>query len=650
MCGFAGVYAPGAMRGADLEQTVAEMAAAISHRGPDDHGLWCDQERGIGLGFRRLSIIDLSANGHQPMESAHGRFWMVFNGEIYNYTDIRADLEHVGARFRGGSDTEVILAAFEHWGIEQAVRRFVGMFAIAVWDTGEHTLTLIRDRLGIKPLFVYARDGVVAFGSEMKALMELPGFDRTLDLDAVAEYLRHLYVSAPRSMFKHVSKIPPGHLLRITRDMPGYAAPEPYWSLTDVVQRGLTTGFSGTDEEALDELERLLRDAVRLRLRADVPLGALLSGGVDSSLVVALMQQSVNRPVKTFSIGFEAEEHNEAPLAASVARHLGTDHSELVVTGADALNVVPLLPELFDEPHADTSQVPAFLICALARQHVTVALSGDGGDEIFGGYNRYAFGEGLLRNLDRMPRFARRLVAAGLGSVPVTTLENTNRLVNPLMPRAFRQRLVSEKLAKLQRLVRAESAVDMYRSLVSVWPDPEGMVPGATEQPRTNDEQWLNGGLPRLLDRMMLTDQSTYLPDDQLAKVDRVSMAVGLEVRVPLIDHRLVEFSWSLPAHLKVDNGLGKVLLRRALYRQIPRALVERPKMGLSVPLGDWLRGPLRSWAEDLIAPDRMRREGVILPDPVQHAWSECMAGKAGVTLGVWGVLMFQAWHERWLT
>jgi asparagine synthase (glutamine-hydrolysing) len=650
MCGIAGIFSAATRREDELTDAIRPMIACLAHRGPDDSGIWSDPSRGIALGFRRLAIVDLSAHGHQPMRSPSGRFTIVFNGEVYNHCQLRTELERAGCRFRGHSDTEVILAAFERWGIRAAVHRFIGMFAMAVWDADARSLSLVRDRVGIKPLFVYARAGLVTFGSELKALVAGPRFDRALDTDALTDYLRYLYVPGPRTMYRHAVTLMPGHILTITDPAAPLPSSEPYWSVREVARRGLADPFAGSDEEALDELHARLADAVQLRMQADVPLGALLSGGIDSSTVVALLQAAAPRPVKTFSVAFEVQEHNEARHAARVAEHLGTDHTEVMVTGADALAVVPRLAEMFDEPHADTAQIPAYLICGIARRDVTVALSGDGGDEVYGGYNRYTYGEGMLERMLRVPRPARRAIAAGIGTLSPGAWDRAHRAVAPVLPGGLRHRLPGEKLHKVARLMDADSVPHMYRSLVSAWSRPERLVVASRERDDPVAGVMEAGELPRLLDRMMLTDQLAYLPDDQLAKIDRVSMAVSLEMRVPLLDHRLVEFAWRLPAHMKVRDGQGKWLLRHLLYRLVPRAIVDRPKMGFSVPLDHWLRGALRPWAEDLLSVACLARDGVLHPAPIRRAWAELQSGHSEHALGLWAVLMFQAWRLRWLS
>lgn len=623
------------------------MAASLAHRGPDDEGSWSDPEAGIAFGFRRLAILDLSSAGRQPMASPTGRYVTVFNGEIYNHGDLREELGRSGFSFRGRSDTEVIGAAFERWGVAEATRRFIGMFAIATWDREGGELSLFRDRLGIKPLYVYQKSGLVLFASEVQALLQVDEFDRTLDREAVTSYLRYLYVPAPRSIFRHVRKLPPGTIVTVP-DPTGEIAPQPYWDLERVAEAGMKHPFEGNEEEALDVLEELLRDAVGTRLEADVPVGALLSGGIDSSTVVSLAQEISRDPVATFSIAFDSPEHDEAHHARAVAEHLGTRHTEIAVTGEEALALVPRIPEIFDEPLADPSQIPTFLVSKLARRSVTVGLSGDGGDEVFGGYNRYLHGDWMIRRSQAVPRLGRRALAAAIRSLPTTTWERTYSLLEPAIPAPARQRLAGEKLAKVGRLLGSGTAAGMYRSLHSAWHEPEQVVLGATE-PATALLRILSGERPEsLTDRMMLADQLQYLPDDLLVKVDRASMAVSLEVRVPLLDHRVVGFAWRLPHEFKFGDRTPKRLLRRLLYRRVPRELVDRPKVGFSVPLADWLEGPLRPWAEDLLAPEELRRDDLLRPEPIREAWEAFGAGYRERALAVWSVLVLQAWRRRW--
>jgi len=649
MCGFAGLLSASTRSVEQLTAAVERMSATIEHRGPDDSGVWTEPEAGVALAFRRLAIVDLSAHGHQPMQSPSRRFTIAFNGEVYNHDELRRELRALGFTFRGHSDTEVLLAAFEAWGIPAALERFLGMFAMAVWDARTRTVTLARDRMGKKPLFVYADGGgLVTFASELKALRAAPAFDAAIDRDALASYLRYLYVPGPQSIYARVRKLEPGHYLEIRDARAALPESRPFWSLHDVVSRAEADPFTGSDEDAVDELERLLTRAVGDRMFADVPLGAFLSGGIDSSTIVALMQRQSARPVKTFSIAFDEAEHNEAEHAARVARHLGTDHTEFLVTGREALEVVPKLADIYDEPMADASQVPTFLVCGLARREVTVALSGDGGDEIFGGYNRYVHGQRMLRRVGSIPAPARWLIAAGIGSVGTDGWDRAYRAVSPLMPEPLRHRLPGDKLHKLGRLMRHDGEAAMYRSLVSAWTDPRALVHGATHGPGALERTLAARSPAGLLERMMLADQSTYLVDDQMVKVDRASMAVSLEVRVPILDQRVIEFSWRLPSHLKVRDGVSKWALRQVLYRHVPREIIERPKMGFSVPIGAWLRGPLREWAESLLEPRRLVDGELLRPEPIRRAWSTVVGGSDASALGIWSVLLFQQWRARW--
>ena len=648
MCGLTGILTTRGLGEDDLRQSISAMSAALAHRGPDDSGEWVQPQRGLAFGFRRLSIVDLTPTGHQPMVSASRRYTIVFNGMIYNYRELRAELAGLGARFVGGSDTEVILAALEAWGIDRAVRRLLGMFAIAVWDAEEACLHLVRDRMGVKPMFVYHEPGLLTFASELKALVQGPSFDNEVDVSAVRNYLTSLYVPAPMCIYRRSMKLPPGSILTIRDAGTALPDPVPYWCLREVATQGLAAPFQGGDEDAVDELERHVREAVECRRVADVPLGALLSGGIDSSTVVAMLQRGAAHPIRTFSVAFEEEAFNEADHAAEIAAHLGTDHQTLPVTGTDALDLVPRLSEIFDEPHADTSQIPAFLICALAREHVTVALSGDGGDEVLGGYNRYTFGEALAGKMTRVPWPLRRGMGRALQWFSPSFLERAHGVVQPLLPGHHRHRGAGGKLHKVGGVMRARDVEGMYLSLTSPWPRSTSLLAGADRPADAMEALLKRAPGDRLLHRMMFADQSLYLPDDQLAKVDRVSMAVGLEARVPLVDHRLVEFSWRLPPHYKIRDGRGKWLLREVLYRQIPRALVDRPKMGLSVPIDRWLTGPLRDWSEELLSTRRLAEGGILDPKPIRRAWDGLLHGRSEAALGLWAVLLLQDWRRRW--
>jgi len=625
------------------------MANGVTHRGPDDSGTWLDESAGVALGHRRLSIQDLSPLGHQPMVSASGRYVVAYNGEIYNFCQLQQELQSRGYTFRGHSDTEVLLAAVEAWGVEGALERFVGMFAFALWDREDRVLFLARDRLGEKPLYYGWQGGSFLFASELKALRQHPAWEGEVDRDALALYMRHNYVPAPWSIYRGIRKLLPGTLLRIPAGLRPGELPEPlpYWSAVEVAEAGLLHPFEGSEAEAVEALDRLLRETLGDKMISDVPLGAFLSGGYDSSLVVALMQDLSDRPVKTFSIGFHEEAYNEAHHAAEVARHLGTDHTELYITPEEAMAVIPDLPRLYDEPFADSSQIPTFLVSRLARQQVTVTLSGDGGDELFGGYNRYAQGLEILSRLHRLPRPARRLLAGSLRALPPGAWDRLFALASPLLPASMKVRLAGDKLHKLAGILGLQGEKALYRGLVSHWDAPEQVVPGSRELPTVLTDPARQARLADFTDYMMFTDLVSYLPDDILVKVDRASMGVSLEARVPLLDHRIVEFAWRLPRHMKVRDGQGKWVLRQVLYRYVPREIMERPKMGFGVPIDHWLRGPLREWAESLLEERRLREEGWFDPAPILRKWREHLSGQRNWAYHLWDVLMFQSWLEE---
>lgn len=651
MCGFTGFLAIKPLPGKrDTLSILQCMADAITHRGPDAAGYWSDAvgDATIALAHRRLSILELSAAGAQPMVSHCGRYVLAFNGEIYNHIDLRRDLNTSTGPlpWRGHSDTETLLAGFGHWGIQATIQRCIGMFAFAVWDRAERVLTLGRDRLGEKPLYYgWQSQGAQAsflFGSDLLALKKHPAFAAQVDRNALSLFMRHNAIAAPHSIYQGIYKLPPGCLLTLPL---GAHDPQlqPYWSLPEVAQQGVAQPFAGSDAEAVDALEALLKDAVRQQMMADVPLGAFLSGGIDSSTVVALMQAQSNRPVKTFTIGFNEEGYNEAVHAKAVAQHLGTDHTELYVTPQQALDVIPRLPMLYSEPFADSSQIPTFLVSQLARQHVAVALSGDAGDELFAGYSRYTLARKLWAQIARVPRPLRGSAAAAIRALPVNAW---NALLWPMRATRSDAKAVNwgDKLHKGAALLSSAARVDdLYLKLVTHW-EPEGLVLGGQE-PLTH----LRGNpLPLAgldaVQRMMALDAMTYLPDDILVKTDRAAMGVSLEGRVPFLDHRVVEFAWALPQHMKLRDGVGKWALRQVLYRHVPQALIERPKMGFGVPIDSWLRGPLREWAEDLLSEDRLKREGYLNPAPIRKKWAEHLSGQRNWQYHLWDVLMFQAW------
>ncbi|MFZ5893979.1 MAG: asparagine synthase (glutamine-hydrolyzing) [Myxococcota bacterium] len=646
MCGLTGFFQSGcaATPAEQLEQARA-MADTIVHRGPDDGGEWGEPEAGYAVAFRRLAIIDLSAAGHQPMTSHSGRYVIAFNGEVYNFEAIRKQLQAEGhaPTYRGHSDTEVMLAAIEAWGLRKAVQSFVGMFAFALWDREERSLHLVRDRLGVKPMYYGVANGVLLFGSELKALRKHPAFSPALDRGALALFLRHCYVPAPYSIYSQYRKLPPGCILSVRDSHEVLPAPEPYWSPFEVAQRGLADPLVGSDVELTDALDALLRDAISLRMVADVPIGVFLSGGIDSSVVAGIMQSVSSRPIRTFSIGFEESSYNEAPHAKVVATHLRTDHTELYVSPRETLDVIPKLPTLYDEPFADSSQIPTYLVSAMARRLVTVCLTGDGGDELFAGYNRYAYCEQIWRVLSRLPTPARRAAARGLSSVPRELWDSGLTHLRPLLPRMLRFEHPADKIEKLTGILTLDDLNAVYLALVSSWRVPARVVVGGSEPPTAlSNGDGVSISNPTL--RMMYLDLVTYLPDDILAKVDRASMGVSLEAREPLIDHRLVEFAWRLPFEVKARGGVGKWILRRVLDRYVPPALLDRPKMGFGVPVAKWLKGPLRGWAEELLSTRRLKSGGFLAPEPIQERWQEHLSGGVNASSELWPVLMFQAW------
>jgi asparagine synthase (glutamine-hydrolysing) len=665
MCGLTGYFELRALGAkAEVNAVLGRMAQAIESRGPDAQGLWLDSDAGVALAHRRLAIVDLTPAGAQPMVSASGRFVLAFNGEIYNHLALRGEMDCVepwplvmknqeraprSQIWRGHSDTESLLAGFEAWGIEATVKKCIGMFAFAVWDTHCKTLTLGRDRLGEKPLyFGWQGDGASAvflFGSELKAIKQHPAFAAEIDRDALCLLMRHNYIPAPYSIYQGISKLEPGCLLTLTASNT-LPVINRYWSAAQVAQAGVATPFAGTPSQAVDALEGLLKSAVQQQMMADVPLGAFLSGGIDSSTVVALMQAQSGSPVKTFTIGFNEEGYNEAVHAKAVAQHLGTNHTELYVTPEQALDVIPRLPALYCEPFADSSQIPTFLVSQLARQQVTVSLSGDAGDELFGGYNRYVLTDKLWRRLSAVPVAGRHLAARGIRAFSPSTWNTVCKPLQAVLSQSLQQANWGDKLHKAAGVLGSTSVGQLYLGLVSQWDDPASVVIGGAEPPTQ-----LTGNGPTLdrlddVQRMMLLDTVSYLPDDILVKVERAAMGVSLEGRVPFLDHRVVEFAWKLPQNLKLRDGVGKWVLREVLYRHVPKALIDRPKMGFGVPIGDWLRGPLREWAETLLDEGRLKNEGYFHPTPIRQKWEEHLSGTRNWQHHLWSVLMFQAWLE----
>lgn len=644
MCGIAGMFDRAARTDENLLHATAKaMGDALAHRGPDDDGVWTDASAGIALAFRRLAIRDLSPAGHQPMVSASGRFVIAFNGEVYSHAEIARDLEARGVRFRGHSDTEVMLESFAAFGVRATVERLIGMFAIALWDREDRSLVLIRDRLGIKPLYWGQFGDLILWGSELKALRTHPGWRPEIDRDAVAGYLRHAYVAAPNSIYRHVHKLPPGSILTLR---PG-AEPkvESYWDARSIVGQAGHDRLDLSDDAAVDRLQSLLHDAVGRRMIADVPLGAFLSGGIDSSTVVALMQAQSSRPVQTYTIGFRDQAFDESQDAKAVAAHLGTDHTELYVEPAHALEIIPRLADIYDEPFADSSQIPTFLVSEMTRRHVTVALSGDGGDELFAGYNRYTSGQRIWNRLQRVPAPLRALAAAGIHALPPETWDR----LTAILPKRARDLFSGRRLYKAAGSIDDRHGDSLYRAIVTQWDRPETLVTNSREPRGILWDDRLRSEVPDFVERMQLLDLVTYLPDDILTKVDRASMDVALEVRVPLLDHRVAEFAFRLPSRLKLRDGKGKWLLRQVLYRYVPQALVERPKMGFGVPIASWLRGPLRDWAENLLDARQLAEGGLVDPAPVRRAWTAHLAGGRNLEYPLWTVLMLEAWRRRWI-
>lgn len=655
MCGIAGLLGRGDTK---VEDSVRAMIACLPHRGPDAKGIWCDAEYGIGLGHARLSIVELSALGAQPMESRHSRYVISFNGEIYNFQDLAVELRAKGHQFQGGSDTEVMLAAFEEWGIEAALQRFNGMFAFALWDRNERSLVLARDRLGKKPLYYGWTSAGLLFGSELKALRACPGFSAEIDRESLSIQLRHNYIAAPWSIYRGVYKLPAGTFLKLSREQAlsrpiafqpealrsgSILGPQRFWSLREIARHGGAESLFRSDDEAVAALEETIRDSVRRRLVADVPIGAFLSGGIDSSLIVAIMRDLGGDTIETFSVGFEEESYNEADDAAAVAKHLGTRHHELRVTAADALNVVPRLPFLYDEPFSDSSQIPTYLVSEFARRSVTVALSGDGGDECFCGYNRYSWAQKIWKFRACAPWPLHSLAGQLIHLLSPHSWDRLGSLFDSKRVDSDTLRF-GHRMYRLADFLQAEDPGHLYEILISHWDTPGSLVIGsAGARELIRDQGSWEGALPYMR-KMMLVDQCTYLPDDILAKVDRASMGVSLEVRAPLLDYRVVELSWKLPLHMLVRGRTQKWILKEILYKYVPKKLVDRPKMGFGVPIQKWLAGPLREWAADLLEPEMIRRQGFLNPDLIQSRWIEFLTGRRPWDQHVWDILMFQSW------
>ncbi|MFT5133588.1 MAG: asparagine synthase (glutamine-hydrolyzing) [Gammaproteobacteria bacterium] len=637
MCGIAGFIST------KQESTtiIESMTSALKHRGPDNQGVWCDLENHLYFGHQRLSIVDLSPAGNQPMHSACGRYCIIYNGEVYNTEEIRKKLISIGKKFCGYSDTEVIVEACATWGITKTVNELIGMFAFALWDKTELTLYLVRDRLGIKPLYWGSFDGLFLFGSELKSLREHPGWTPEVDRNALSAYLRHSYVPTPHSIYKNIFKLKPGSMLTIK---PGEANEiQQYWDMEQVISQGKQSS-DVNEETQLQNMEDIIENAVCRRMIADVPLGAFLSGGIDSSLVVSLMQKHSDRPVKTFTIGFSEPDYNEADYAAKVAAYLGTEHNEFYVTPEDAMKVIPDLPEIYDEPFSDSSQIPTYLISKMTREHVTVALTGDGGDEVFAGYSRYFLADRLDRTINLIGRPGCKILQR---SLHLCSADTWSKILKHL-PARLKIPQVGDKLYKLADVL-LDDKYARYLKLVSHWDKPDKIVLDSQEAKSAISENQFISTMTEYVEQMQYLDTISYLHDDILTKVDRASMAVSLEARVPLLDHRVIEYAWTLPLSMKVKNGKGKWLLRRVLEKYLPVTLIDRPKMGFGVPINSWLRGPLRDWAESLLDESKLREQGYFDPLRVREKWTEHLSGERNWQYYLWDILMFQAWHERWM-
>jgi asparagine synthase (glutamine-hydrolysing) len=650
MCGIAGLLDPSASTGADRLQALAQvMAATLAHRGPDATGVWTDAEAGVALGHRRLAVVELGAGGAQPMVSGSGRWLVAYNGEVYNHREVRRRLEQGGTQLHSGSDTEVLVAAVEQWGIDRALDACEGMFAAAFWDRRERHLHLVRDRFGEKPLYYGWVGQMFAFGSELKAICALPGFSAELDRHAVARYLRHNCIPAPDTIYQGFRKLLPGHLVTLTAaSTPGQLpAQRCYWSVGEAVARARRHPLVASDAEMTDELETMLSDAVAARMVADVPVGAFLSGGIDSSTIVALMQQHTTTPVRTFTIGFADRAFDESAEAAAVAAHLGTEHTAVQIGDAEAVEVIGHLPDIWDEPFADVSQIPTYLVSRVARSEVTVSLSGDGGDELFAGYNRHAWLDRVWGRAATVPAGVRRTAGSALGRIPPSLVEGAGRATT-ILPVGWRVRNPSTKVVKLARVLAATDPEDAYRALTTHWAQWSSMVLGAA--PLGREEQ---GSSPvagaGITEQMLWLDLVGYLPDDILAKVDRAAMAVSLETRVPFLDRGILDLAWRLPLDAKLRGGQTKWLLRQVLERHVPAKLVERPKMGFGLPIGAWLRGELAPWAEHLLDEGRLSRQGLLDPVPVRRAWELHRSGRRDLGYELWDVLVLQSWIDRWM-
>jgi asparagine synthase (glutamine-hydrolysing) len=649
MCGICGFFSKSPLKFDDI---IVKMNSAILHRGPNSSGFWLDENTGIALGHQRLSIIDLSANGSQPMKSSSSRFILVYNGEIYNHMDLRKNLDKInyGHKWRGNSDTETLLEALETWGIESTLKKLAGMFAFALWDKKNLCLTLARDRMGEKPLYFgwqgSGNRAVFLFGSEIKALKCHPDFIGDINRDSIALQLRHNCIPAPYSIYKGIHKLLPGHFLQLKENHfknSSLPSSRPYWSLANVAVFGEKNQFIGNTENIINELEHILQQSIKQQMIADVPFGAFLSGGIDSSTIVALMQKHSISPIKTFTIGFNEDNYNEAKYAKAVAKHLRTDHTELYVSAEHAMSVIPKLPSLYDEPFSDSSQIPTYLVSDLAKKNVAISLSGDGGDELFCGYNRYKISNIWSSKLRLIPFFLRKFAAAGITSLSPNHWNQLSKWI----PGLGSYNNFGDKMYKVANVLNSQTLSELYFRLVSQCQKPTDIVLNSKE-PGT----FLTNYKPSFsslddIQQMMVLDSLTYLPDDILVKIDRAAMGVSLETRIPFLDHRVVEFAWKIPQSFKLRECQNKWILRQVLYKYVPKELIERPKTGFGIPIDIWLRGPLREWAESLLNESRLRQEGFLNPNLVRSKWTEHLSGKKNWQYHLWDILMFQAWLEK---
>ena len=647
MCGIFGVLSSNLPN--NVNSLMNNALSTLRHRGPNDSGVWSDLSSGVVLGHTRLSILDLTVAGHQPMVSLSGRYIIIFNGEIYNHQSLRKELQKIKNEFiwKGGSDTETLLACFDTWGVEKTFKKIVGMFAIALWDVKKRKLILSRDRFGEKPLYYGYSSGLFVFSSELKAIKAMPNFHGEINRDALSNYLRYLYVPTPQCIFNGLSKLEAGTWIEISLNQVGnHQLPDPkvYWSALEqaIIGENSPIEFS-SDEEAINKLDYLLSSSIKGQMLSDVPLGAFLSGGVDSSTIVALMQSQSKFPVQTFSIGFDEKGFNEAQYAKSVAKHLGTNHTELYVQSQDAIDVIPSLSEIYDEPFADASQIPTYLVSKLAKSSVTVALSGDGGDELFGGYNRYFFANGPWKKIEYIPLVLRKYLARAIVSVSPSKWDSLYRIIQSILPAYYNRNQVGSKIHKVASIVGCSNEEELYHRLTQLC-NPSDFVLGLNNEPLLNTS-WSKISHP--VSQMMVADATNYLVDDILVKVDRAAMSVSLETRVPLLDHRIYEFASQLPYNYKFRNGTGKWILKELLYHYVPKTLIDRPKMGFGIPIDEWLRGPLREWGSDLLNPARLKNEGYLNHIAINKKWDNHMSGSENHGLFLWGVLMFESWLEE---